>query len=116
MRTFAMIGAASIAALIAASSGAWAWTAEQPAQQTQGVNAADLSDPDNFKALEDKVNGNLQSLSQSQSQSQSGFQFYGGVNSGYGGLSGANPYGVQSFGRGSAFSYSPNPGFRGSGD
>lgn len=114
MRTFAMIGAASIAGLIAASSGAWAWTAEQPAQQTQGVNAADLSDPDNFKALEDKVNGNLQSL---QSQSQSGFQFYGGVNSGYSsGLSGANPYGLQSMGRGSAFSYSPNPGFRGSGD
>ncbi len=113
MRTLAIIGAASIAALMAASSGARAWTAEQPAQQVQGVNAADLSDPDNFKALEDKVNGNLQS----QSQSQSGFQFYGGVNSGYGsGLSGANPYGVQSMGRGSAFSYSPNPGFRGSGD
>ncbi len=106
MRTFAIVGAASIAALIAASSGARAWTAEQPAQQTQGVNAADLSDPDNFKALEDKVNGNMQSLS----QSQSGFQVYGGVNSG---LGGGNPYGLAPMGGGSAFSYSPNPGFRG---
>jgi len=102
MRTFA------IAVLIAASSGAFAWTAEQPAQQ--GAGAIDLSDPDNFKALEDKVNG--------KTPSQSGFQFYGGVSSGYSsGLSQANPYGVLPMGgRGSAFSYSPNPGFRGNPD
>ncbi|MFY9643129.1 MAG: hypothetical protein ACLPJW_01095 [Rhodomicrobium sp.] len=109
MRTFAIIGVASIAALIAASSGAWAWTAEAPAQQVQGVNAADLSDPDNFKELQDKVNG--------KTDSQSGFQFYGGVNAGSGmGLSGANPYGVPAMGSSSAFSYSPNPGFRGGGN
>ncbi len=109
MRTFAIFGAASIAALIAATSGALAWTAEQPATQSQGVSAADLSDPDNFKALEDKVNG--------KTESQTGLQFYSGVSSGYGGLSGANPYGVAPMGgRGSAFSYSPNPGFRGNSD
>ncbi len=110
MRTFARIGAVSAAVLMAASSGAWAWTAEAPAQQVQGVNAADLSDPDNFKALQDKVSG--------KTDSQSGFQFYGGVNSGTGGgLTQANPYGVAPMGgRGSAFSYSPNPGFRGSGE
>lgn len=108
MRTFAMIAAASIAALMAASGGAWAWTQEQPAQMQQGVNAADLSDPDNFKALQDKVNGNT--------DSSSGFHFYGGANSGFSGLTGANPYGVPSMGGGSAFSYSPNPGFRGTGN
>jgi hypothetical protein len=107
MRTIAILGAAFIAAVFAGASGARAWTQEQPAQQQQGVNAADLSDPDNFKALEDKVNGKTES-------SMGSFQFYGGVNGGVtGGLSGANPYGVPSMGGGSAFSYSPNPGFRG---
>ena len=110
MRTFAMAGAASIAVLIAVSSGALAWTAEQPAQQQGGTNAVDLSDPDNFQALQDKVNG--------KTDSQSGLQFYGGVNSGAtGGLTQANPYGIAPVGgRGSAFSYSPNPGFRGNPD
>ncbi len=109
MRTFAILGAAFIAALFAGSSGVLAWTQEQPAQVQQGVNAADLSDPDNFKALEDKVNG--------KTDSQSGFQFYGGVSGGAtGGLPGVNPYGIPSMSGGSAFSYSPNPGFRGTGN
>ncbi len=108
MRTLAMIGAVSIAALIAAN-GAWAWSQEQTAQGSPNGTAVDLSDPENFQALQDKVNG--------KTQSQSGFQVTGGVGSGYGsGLTGANPYGVAPVTRGSAFSYSPNPGFRGSGD
>jgi hypothetical protein len=108
MRTFAILGAAFIAAVFAGANGARAWTQEQPAQQQQGVNAADLSDPDNFKALEDKVNGKTQS-------STGTFQIYGGVNGGAaGGLTHANPYGLAPMGgSGSAFSYSPNPGFRG---
>ncbi len=105
MRTLAIIGAASIAALIAAN-GAWAWTQEQPAQGTNGT-AVDLSDPDNFKALQDKVNG--------KTDSSSGFQVSGSVGSGATGLSGSNPSGIAPMGRGSAFSYSPNPGFRGQG-
>jgi hypothetical protein len=104
MRTLAFIGAAAIAATIGASSAAWAWTAEQPAQQ--GSNAVDLSDPDNFKALQDKVNGNAQFLS----GSSSSFYVTGGVGNG---LSPVNPYGIAPLGRGSAFSYSPQPGFRG---
>ncbi len=108
MRTLAILGAASIAALIAASSGALAWTQEQPAQGQNGA-ALDLSDPDNFKALQDKVNGKTQ-------QSSSGFQFSAGTGAGPSGLPGPNPYGAPSYGRGSAFSYSPNPGFRPGGD
>ena len=111
MRTLAIIGAASVAAFIAASSGALAWTQEQPAQGQNG-NAVDLSDPDNFKALQDKVNGKTDSSSGIQFYAGSG-QSYGGA---YGGLSGTNPYGVPSLGRNSAFGYSPNPGFRGPGD
>ena len=97
MRTVAIIGAGLIAGLIAAN-GAWAWTQEQPAQGTNGT-AVDLTDPDNFKALQDKVNG--------KTQSQSGFQVYSGVGSGPGSLAGAGPYGITPPGsRNSAFSYS----------
>ncbi len=107
MRTFAFIGAVAIAALTATSS-AWSWTAEQPAQQ--GTNALDLSDNDKFQALQDKVNGKT-------SSSDTGWQFSGSVNSGgTTGLTGTNPYGVSPLGGGSAFSYSPNPGFRGRAD
>ena len=103
MRTLALTRAAAIVALMAASNGAWAWTTEQPAQS--GGTAIDLSDPDKFQALQDKVNGT--------SQSQSGFFITGGVNGGSSdGLSPVNPYGLQPLGRGSAFSYSPQPGFR----
>jgi len=105
MRTLAMIGAVSIAALIAAN-GAWAWSQEQTAQGSPNGTAVDLSDPENFQALQDKVNG--------KTQSQSGFQVYSGVGSGPGSLAGAGPYGITPPGsRSSAFSYSPNPGFRG---
>jgi hypothetical protein len=108
MRTFAFFGAAAIAALTITSS-AWAWTAEQPGQQ--GANGLDLSDNDKFQALQDKVNGKTTST-------DSGWHFSGSVESGNTGLSGANPYGVAPLpGRnGSAFSYSPNPGFRGQGE
>jgi len=105
MRTFALFGAAAIAASLFAAGSALAWTAEQPSQQDS--NGVLFSDPDSFKALEDKVNG--------KSQSQSGFYITGGVNnSGDSGVMGANPYGVRPMtGSGSAFSYSPMPGFRG---
>ena len=86
MRTLAMIGAVSIAALIAAN-GAWAWSQEQTAQGSPNGTAVDLSDPENFQALQDKVNG--------KTQSQSGFQVYSGVGAGPGSLlAGAGPYGV----------------------
>ncbi len=108
MRTLAVIGAVSVAALLAAGS-AFAWTAEQPSKQdanAASANAVDLSDNDAFQALQDKVNG--------KTQSQSGFQVSGSVGSGYSsGLTGTNPYGVPALGSNSAFSYSPNPGFRG---
>jgi hypothetical protein len=109
MRTLAVIGVVSVAALLAAGS-AFAWTAEQPSKQDSNnaaaANAVDLSDNDAFQALQDKVNG--------KTQSQSGFQVSGGVSSGYSsGLTGTNPYGVPALGSNSAFSYSPNPGFRG---
>ncbi len=111
MRTLAMIGAGAIAALISVT-GAFAWTQEQPAKSGGGgANAVDLSDNDAFQALQDKVNGKAPS-------SQSGFQVYGGVDAGAGtGFTGSNPYAVSPMrGRASAFSYSPNPGFRGPGD
>jgi hypothetical protein len=110
MRTLATIGAVSAAILLAASS-AFAWTAEQPSKQdannAAAANAVDLSDNDAFQALQDKVNG--------KTQSQSGFQIVGGTGASgsAAGLTGSNPYGVPSLNGGSAFSYSPNPGFRG---
>ena len=108
MRTFASICAAAMAVSLWASAGAYAWTADQSAPAaTQGV---DLSDPDNFKALQDKVNG------KTGDSSSSGLQFYGSASSGFvGPYGGSNPYSVAplSGGTGSAFSYSPNPGFRG---
>ncbi len=110
MRTLAMIGAGAIAALISMN-GAWAWTQEQPSKSSAGSGTAvDLSDNDAFQALQDKVNG--------KTPSQSGFQVYGGVDAGAGaGFNGSNPYSVAPMrGRASAFSYSPNPGFRGPGD
>ena len=109
MRTLAMIGAGAIAALISMN-GAWAWTQEQPAKSGGGgANAVDLSDNDAFQALQDKVNGKTPT-------SGTGFQVYGGVDAGAG-FTGSNPYGVAPMrGRGSAFSYSPNPGFRGQGE
>jgi hypothetical protein len=110
MRTLAMIGAGAIAALISVN-GAFAWTQEQPSKSgSGGANAVDLSDNDAFQALQDKVNG--------KTQAQSGFQVYGGVDAGAGsGFTGSNPYSVAPLrGRASAFSYSPNPGFRGQGD
>ena len=103
MRTFALIGAAVFALSAGASNAALAWQTEQSVQP--GGNATDFSDPEKFQALQDKVNA--------KTSSNSGFYFHGGVNSGADGLTGANPYGVQTLGRGSAFSYSPMPGFRG---
>lgn len=105
MRTLAMIGAGAIAALISMN-GAWAWTQEQPAKAgSGGANAVDLSDNDAFQALQDKVNGKTPA-------SQSGFQVYGGVDAGAGtGFTGSGMTPMRS--RASAFSYSPNPGFRG---
>lgn len=105
MRTFALIAAAVIAAPVVLCSAAFAWTADQSAPST--TTGVDLTDPDNFKALQDKVNG--------KTGNSSGFQFYAGTNSGvtspYGG---SNPYSVAPMnGNGSAFSYSPMPGFRG---
>jgi hypothetical protein len=103
MRTFAFLGAAAIAAPLLISSGAFAWTADQPAPAA--TNGVDLSDPDNFKALQDKVNGNT---------GQSGFHFEGSVNSGGNQYLGSNPYTVAPLnGNNSGFSYSPMPGFRG---
>jgi hypothetical protein len=105
MRTFAFFGAAAIAASLIAAGSALAWTEEKPAQlDSSGVT---FSDPDAFKALQDKVNGKSGS-------SQSGFFITGGVNGGDASTIGANPYRVQPMtGSGSAFSYSPMPGFRG---
>jgi hypothetical protein len=105
MRTFAFFGAATVVASLFAASGAFAWTTEQPSQQDQ--NGVTFSDPDSFKALQDKVNG--------KSPSQSGFYFSGSVNSGDSGTTGTNPYNrLQPMtGSSSAFSYSPMPGFRG---
>ena len=123
MRTFAFFGAAAIAASLFAAGSALAWTEEKPSQQDQ--NSVTFSDPDAFKALQDKVNGKNQSQSgffisdgknefDGKSQSQSGFYFSGGVNSGDYGSTGSNPYRLQPMtGSGSAFSYSPMPGFRG---
>jgi hypothetical protein len=111
MRALAIIGAGAIAALISVT-GAFAWTQEQPAKSGGGgANAVDLSDNDAFQALQDKVNGKAP-------ESQSGFQVYTSAGTGSAvGLTGGNPYGVAPLtGRGSAFSYSPNPGFRGQGD
>jgi hypothetical protein len=107
MRTFALVGAAIIALSAAASNAAWAWQTEQTVQS--GANSTDFSDPDKFQELQDKVNGKT-------AQFDTGFHVYGGVNSGMGdGTTGSNPYGVMPLpGRGgSAFSYSPMPGFRG---
>ncbi|MGO9547424.1 MAG: hypothetical protein ACLPPF_21855 [Rhodomicrobium sp.] len=106
MRTLAIIGAIAIAVSAAAPKAAWAWSTEQTAPA--GTNGVDFSDPDKFQALQDKVNGKT-------TASDSGFHFSGGVSSGAtGDLTGTNPYGVVPLtGRGSAFSYSPNPGFRG---
>ncbi len=111
MRTLAMIGAGAIAALISMT-GAFAWTQEQPAKSGGGgANAVDLSDNDAFQALQDKVNGKTP-------PSGSGFQVYGGGDAG-------RPHRIHWLqpirrapmsGRASAFSYSPNPGFRGPGD
>jgi hypothetical protein len=108
MRTFAFFGAAAIAASLLAAGSALAWTAEQPAQQdSKGVL---FSDPDSFKALEDKVNGNFNG----NSESKSGFYFSGGVKSGDDCVTGANPYRLQPLaGSSSAFNCSPTPGFRG---
>jgi len=104
MRTFAFVSAAAIAASLFAAGSALAWTAEQPSQQDS--NSVMYTDPDSFKALQDKVNG--------KSDSQNGFFITGGVNSIDSGVMGANPYRVQPMtGPGSAFSYSPMPGFRG---
>jgi hypothetical protein len=122
MRTFAFFGGVTIAAALF-SAGALAWTEEKPSQQ-QDQSSVMYSDPDAFKALQDKVNA--------KGQNQSGFYFYGGVNPGDNGgtdknsytdtnsytgtnpYAGANPYRVQPMtGSGSAFSYSPMPGFRG---
>jgi hypothetical protein len=103
MRTIAFLGAAAVAASLLASGGAWAWSQEQPAS-SDGSSAL-FTDPDSFKALEDKVNG--------KGETKSGFYFSGGVNSGDSGLSGANPYRLPPLQSGSAFSYSPMPGFRG---
>jgi hypothetical protein len=112
MRTLAMIGAGAIATLISVT-GAFAWTQEQPAKSSGGAsNAVDLSDNDAFQALQDKVNGKTPS-------SGTGFQVYGGTVTGSAttGFTGSNPYSVAPMsGRASAFSYSPNPGFRGQGD
>ena len=102
MRTFAFFGAAAIAASILVSNGALAWTADQ---QPAAANGVDLSDPDNFKALQDKVNATT---------GFSGLQFQGSVNSGSSQYTTGNPYGVAPMtGSSSAFSYSPMPGFRG---
>jgi hypothetical protein len=113
MRTFAFFGTAAIAASLFAAGSALAWTEEKPSQQ-QDQSSVTFSDPDSFKALQDKVNGKNQS-------SQTGFYVYGGANSGQDGGeaapyrgTGTNPYRVQPMtGSGSAFSYSPMPGFRG---
>ncbi len=104
MRTFALFGAAMIAASLLAHGGAFAWTTEQPSQQDgSGIN---YSDPDEFKALQDKVNG--------KTDSQSGFYVSGGVSGGDTSIMGASPYSVQPLaGQNSAFGYSPMPGFRG---
>ncbi len=104
MRTIALLGAAMIAASLLAPGVASAWTSEQPSQQDEsGLN---YSDPDAFKALQDKVNG--------KTDSQSGFFITGGVNGGDTSTTGANPYALQPLtGRNSAFGYSPMPGFRG---
>jgi hypothetical protein len=104
MRTIASISAAALAVSLIVSSGAFAWTADQSAPPAS--NGIDLSDPDNFKALQDKVNGKT---------GDSGFQFSTTVGSGNSGFyGGTNPYGIQPLnGNGSAFSYSPIPGFRG---
>jgi hypothetical protein len=103
MRTFAFFGAAAIAASILVSNGACAWTADQSAPAA--ANGVDLSDPDNFKALQDKVNAKT---------GLSGFHFDANVNPGGGQFTGSNPYSVTPMnGNGSAFSYSPMPGFRG---
>jgi hypothetical protein len=112
MRTFAFFGTAAIAASLFAAGSALAWTEEKPSQQ-QDQSSVTFTDPDSFKALQDKVNGKNQS-------SQTGFYFSGGANSGQDGgaeppqYRGTNPYRVQPMtGSGSAFSYSPMPGFRG---
>jgi hypothetical protein len=125
MRTFAFFGGLTIAAAVFPAGSALAWTEEKPSPQ-QDQNSVMYSDPDAFKALQDKVNG--------KTQNQSGFYFYGGVNSGDNGgtdrnsytdtnsnsftgtnpYTSTNPYRVQPMtGSGSAFSYSPMPGFRG---
>jgi hypothetical protein len=105
MRTFAFFGATAIAASLFAAGSALAWTEEKPSQQDQ--NSVMYTDPDAFKALQDKVNGKG-------GDSKSGFYITGGVNSGDTGPTGINPYGVRPMtGSGSAFSYSPMPGFRG---
>jgi hypothetical protein len=105
MRTFAFFGTVTIAAALFSAGSALAWTEEKPSQQDQ--NGVLFSDPDSFKALQDKVNG--------KGQNQSGFSFSAGVNGGDTGMTGTNPYNrLQPMtGSGSAFSYSPMPGFRG---
>ncbi len=91
---------------MAASNAAFAWSTEAPAGQGTAA-PLDLSDPDNFKAMQDKVNG--------KTDSSDGFHFYGSVNSGAEeGFSSGNPYGMRPLmGNNSGFNYSPNPGFRG---
>jgi hypothetical protein len=118
MRTFAFFGAAAIAASLFAAGNALAWTEEKPSQQ-QDQNSVTFSDPETFKVLQDKVNGKSQSesnffITDGKSQSQSGFYFSGGVNYGDSSTMRTNPYRLQPMtGSGSAFSFSPNPGFRG---
>jgi hypothetical protein len=100
MRTFAYFGAAVIAAALASST-ALAWTTESSTgTSADGVN---LADPDQFKALEDKVNAKTP---------QSGFSFSGSVGNGYTGPS--HPFALQNEqagGDGANFNYAPPPGF-----
>jgi hypothetical protein len=125
MRALAIIGAFSVAGLLAASS-ALAWTQETPAKQDgnngASANAVDLSDNDAFQALQDKVNGKTQAMSGFQFSATTGYgvgpgafgmsPLTGAGSSFSSGLTTSNPYGAQSLGGASAFSFNPNPGFR----
>ncbi|MGA7325918.1 MAG: hypothetical protein WBX25_15900 [Rhodomicrobium sp.] len=109
MRTFALFGAAALAASILASSPVFAWSTEQGT--SQDANGTNLTDPDDaLKALQDKVD--------SKSQSNTGFYVSSGVNQWPAGpfANPASPFRYQSDSQSNngqvPYGWSPMPGFR----
>lgn len=84
MRTFALLGVATLAISMTAPNTVWAWSSDQAV--SQGTNTTNLADPEEaLKALQDKVNANS-------AGSNTGFFVSGSVNQ----PPESSPYGYQS--------------------